>query len=55
MMIKDVLIGIGIAWLSLTPEGKNMRKRAEQYIVERYILPKEEPKQEEVKDNAAQS
>jgi hypothetical protein len=25
MVIKDVLIGVGLAWLALTPEGKKVK------------------------------
>lgn len=48
-MIKDVLIGVAITWLTLTPEGRKMRKQALNKLADTYLLPKEEPKKEEVK------
>ena len=49
-MIKDVLIGVAVAWISLTPEGKAVRRKAVKKLAETYLLPKE-PKKEEVKEN----
>lgn len=54
MIIKDVLIGVGIAWLSLTPEGRKMRNTAIKKITDTYLLPKEEEK-EVKKDDARTS
>lgn len=54
MLIKDVLIGVGIAWLSLTPQGKKIRDTAIKKITETYLLPKEEEK-EVKKDDARTS
>lgn len=52
MMIKDVLIGVGIAWLSLTPEGKRVKNMAIQKVLDTYLLPKKsEPEKKEVKHN----
>ncbi len=48
-MIKDVLIGVAITWLTLTPEGKKMRKQAVAKLADAYLLPKKEVKKEEVK------
>ncbi len=55
MLIKDVLIGVGIAWLSLTPQGKKMRDTAIKKITETYLLPKEEEEKEVKKDDARTS
>ena len=54
MLIKDVLIGVGIAWLALTQQGKKMRDTAIKKITETYLLPKEEEK-EVKKDDARTS
>lgn len=48
-MIKDVLTGVFIAWLSLTPEGKKLRDKAIKTITDTYLLPK---KEEVKKDDA---
>lgn len=55
MIIKDVLIGVGLAWLSLTPEGKRVKNMAIKKVMDTYLLPKDsEPEKKEVKndDNA---
>ena len=50
MMIKDVLIGVGIAWLSLTPEGRRVKNMAIKKVMDTYLLPKNsEPEKKEVK------
>lgn len=55
MIIKDVLIGVGLAWLSLTPEGQRVKNMAIKKVMDTYLLPKDsEPEKKEVKsdDNA---
>lgn len=55
MIIKDVLIGVGLAWLSLTPEGRRVKNMAIKKVMDTYLLPKDsEPEKKEVKsdDNA---
>lgn len=49
-MLKDVLIGVVITWISLTPEGKKVREQAIKKLAETYLLPKEE--KEVKKDDA---
>lgn len=39
-MIRDVLTGVFIAWLSLTPEGKKMRDKAIKAVTDAYLIPK---------------
>ena len=51
MIIKDVLIGVGLAWLSLTPEGKRVKNMAIQKVLDTYLLPKESTKDKEVKSD----
>lgn len=46
-MIKDVLVGVAISWLTLTEDGKRFQKKAAKYIVDRYLLPKADDKSEE--------
>ena len=52
MIIKDVLIGVGIAWLSLTPEGRKVKNMAIKKVMDTYLLPKvSEPETKEVKQD----
>lgn len=44
MNIKDVLVGVGIAWLTLTPEGRAVRDKALKELTEKYMLPKTDVK-----------
>lgn len=48
MKITDVLVGVGIAWLSLTPEGQAVRDRFMKQLAETYLIPKDK---KEVKEN----
>lgn len=48
MKITDVLVGVGIAWLSLTPEGQAVRDRFMKQLAETYLVPKDK---KEVKEN----
>ena len=49
-MFKDILTGVFIAWLSLTPEGKKLREKAIKAVTDAYLLPKD--KEEVKKDDA---
>lgn len=52
MVIKDVLIGVGLAWLSLTPSGQKVKNIAIKKVMDTYLLPKDsEPKKKEVKED----
>lgn len=52
MVIKDVLIGVGLAWLSLTPSGQKVKNMAIKKVMDTYLLPKDsEPKKKEVKED----
>lgn len=54
-MIRDVLAGVFIAWLSLTPEGKKVKDMAIKKVMDTYLLPKEEkPKNENVEGSTDQ-
>lgn len=46
-MIKDVLVGVAISWLTLTDDGKRFQKKAKDYIVERYLIPKSNGEKQE--------
>lgn len=37
-MIRDILTGVFIAWLSLTPEGKKVRDMAIEKVKETYLV-----------------
>lgn len=52
-MFKDLLLGVAITWITLTPEGKKVRDKAIKKLAETYLLPKEERKEDEVKDDNA--
>lgn len=51
MIIKDVLIGVGLAWLSLTPEGQRVKNMAIKKVLDTYLLPKDVTESKEVKHN----
>lgn len=53
-MIKDLLLGVAITWITLTPEGKKVRDKAVKKLAETYLLPKEE-KEVKKDDNAPTS
>lgn len=52
-MIKDVLVGVAISWLTLTEDGKRFQKKAKDYIVERYLIPKSNGEKQEHKDSSS--
>lgn len=49
-MLKDVLVGVAISWLTLTSDGKRFQEKAKKFIVERYILSKSAEKTDNLKE-----
>lgn len=47
MSIRDVLIGAGIAWLALTPEGNKVKDELWKKFVDTYMKPPAEKKEQE--------
>lgn len=43
-MIKDLLIGVAVTWITVTPEGKRFRDKMAKMLAEKYMLPKKEVK-----------
>lgn len=54
MLVKDLLVGVAVTWLTVTPEGKRFRKKVVKMLADQYLLPKEN-KDKEVKENDAQT
>lgn len=49
-MLKDVLVGVAISWLTLTSDGKRFQKKAKDFIVERYLLSKSDKETDDLKE-----
>ena len=50
LMLKDILIGVAVTWLTLTEDGKRFKKKVTKMLVDEYLNSKKN--KEDKKDDA---